>query len=207
MNRPNIQFLFPDQWCWDWTGRNKALPLCTPNLDALMADGTTFNRCYTPSPLCAPARACLAAGRDYETCPAPNNNDDYDLLVPTYYQRLRAAGYRVAGVGKFDLHKGLGKPLDWHLNGSRLLDEWGFTDWIDNEGKLDGSASYRKQGRPKGPYVVFLQQQGMADSYGQEHADAGKHRDAYATTLSDDQYCDNWLSENGLRILRQLPKD
>ncbi len=53
----------------------------------------------------------------------------------------------------------------------------------------------------------FLQQQGVADIYVQEHADAGKHRDAYVTALSDEQYGDNWLSENGLRILRQLPRD
>jgi arylsulfatase A-like enzyme len=169
--------------------------------------GMTVGRCYTSSPLCAPARACLASGRDYTRCPAPSNQDDYDLSVPTYYQRLRDAGYRVAGVGKFDLHKGLAKPLDWYLDGSRLLDEWGFTDGIDNEGKFDGSSSYRKAGKPKGPYLKFLQEQGVADVYVQEHADTGLHRDAYVTALSDEQYCDNWLAENGLRILRELPRD
>ena len=63
------------------------------------------------------------------------------------------------------------------------------------------------QGGPKGPYMHFLQQQGVADIYVAEHAATGKHKDAYVTALSDEQYCDNWLSENGLKILKDLPKD
>lgn len=205
--QPNILFFFPDQWRWDWMSYNAHLDLRTPNIDRLIRGGVTFNRCYTSSPLCAPARACLASGRDFDHCPAPSNQDDYDLSVPTFYQRMRDARYRVAGVGKFDLHKGLAKPLDWHLDGSRLLDEWGFTDGIDNEGKLDGSASYRRQGGPKGPYMNFLHKQGVADSYVQEHAGAGKFNGSYVTKLSDEQYCDNWLSENGLRIIDSFPKN
>jgi arylsulfatase A-like enzyme len=204
MKSPNILFLFPDQWRGDWVHGNDSLPLHTPNLDLLMKKGMTFQRCYTSSPVCAPARACLASGLDYTKCPAPSNKYDYDLSVPTFYQGLRDVGYHVSGVGKFDLHKG---SLDWGLDGSKLLDEWGFTDGIDNEGKFDGSRSYRNAGEPKGPYLHFLQQQGVADRYVQEHADTGKHRDAYVTALSDEQYCDNWLSENGLRILRALPED
>ncbi|MDT8390311.1 MAG: sulfatase-like hydrolase/transferase [Lentisphaeria bacterium] len=184
---------------------NPELDLRTPNIDRLMARGTTFTRCYTSSPLCAPARACLASGRSFERCPAPSNQDDYDLSVPTVYQCLRDTGYRVAGVGKFDLHKGLAKPLDWYLDGSRLLDEWGFTDGIDNEGKFDGSGSYRRQGGPKGPYMNFLHQEGVAEAYVKEHADCGERGDVYITALTDEQYCDNWLSDNGLNILRSLP--
>ena len=150
-SQPNILFFFPDQHRSDWLGCNPDLPLRTPNIDRLCALGTRFTSAYTPSPLCAPARACLAAGLNYEQCRVPSNNESYPLDQPTYYQRLQDAGYRVCGVGKFDLHKDTSNPanLDWHLDGSRLISEWGFTEGIDNEGKMDGSNSYRAAGGPR----------------------------------------------------------
>ena len=207
---PNILFFFPDQHRPDWVGWNPDMPLRTPNLAWLRESGVTFTQCYTPSPLCAPARACVASGMDYAHCRVPSNRENYPLDMPTYYQRLRDAGYRVGGVGKFDLHKDLERPkadLDWGLDGSRLLDEWGFTEGIDNEGKLDGSGSYRGAGRPKGPYLNYLHERGLADAYVKEHDDSKEHRGAYVTVLSDDDYCDNWLSENGLQILQDFPVD
>lgn len=203
----NILFFLPDQQRADWLGDNPALGLRTPNMDRMMAEGTTFTRAYTPSPLCAPARACLASGMDYEHCRVPGNHCDYPLDLPTYYQRLRDAGYRVCGVGKFDLHKDTSDhaKLDWHPDGSRLLAEWGFTAGIDNEGKIDGSNAYRFHGGPRGPYLSYLHARGLAEAYVEEHARSGETGGAYVTALPEDAYCDNWLSENGLRFLRDFP--
>lgn len=203
--RPNFLFFLPDQHRADWLGTNPALPLRTPNLDALGARGVRFVQAFCTSPLCAPARASLASGRDYDRCGVPNNRYDYPLEQPTYYQALRAAGYRVAGVGKFDLHKA---TLDWGLDGSRLLSEWGFTEGIDSEGKLDGTTSYRRNGnRPRGPYLAFLQERGLAGQYLREHEGdfLRAHGGAYTTCLPEDAYGDNWVAENGLRLLRQFP--
>ncbi len=208
--RPNIIFFFPDQHRPEWLGVNDHLPLQTPTLDRLCADGVRFVNAFTPSPLCAPARACLASGLDYIHCRVPSNRENYPLALPTYYQRLRDAGYRVGGVGKFDLHKDLARPaseLDWHLDGSRSLKEWGFTEGIDNEGKLDGSGSYRAAGKPKGPYMAYLHEHGLADTYVQEHWRRKRYRDAYVTALPEEAYCDNWLSENGITLLRNFPEN
>lgn len=210
MNRkqPNILFFLPDQHRPDWLGTNGGLPLRTPNLDRLCGSGIRFANAFTPSPLCAPARACLASGLGYERCCVPSNRENYPPDLPTYYQRLRDAGYRVCGVGKFDLHKDLARPaseLDWHLNGSRSLEQWGFTEGIDNEGKFDGSSSYRAAGKPKGPYMDYLHKHELAERYVREHAECGQHRGAYVTSMSDEAYCDNWLSENGLRFLHDFP--
>lgn len=208
--KPNILFFLPDQHRHDWLGTNTALPLRTPNLNRLCSTGIQFTNAFTPSPLCAPARACLASGMDYEHCRVPSNRENYPLDLPTYYQRLRDVGYRVCGVGKFDLHKDIASPaadLDWYVDGSRSLEEWGFTEGIDNEGKIDGSSSYKAAGKPKGPYLAYLHEQGLAEAYVQEHAKRRKHRDAYVTSLPEEAYCDNWVSENGLRFLRDFPKD
>jgi arylsulfatase A-like enzyme len=207
--QPNIIFFFPDQHRPDWLSGNPNLSLRTPNINRLKSQGVMFTRAYTPSPLCAPARACLASGKAYNECPAPNNDYDYPLDIPTYYQALRRTGYRVVGVGKFDLHKDTrdSLKLDWNLDGSRCLKEWGFTDGIDNEGKLDGSNSYRVDGKPKGPYLAYLQKLGLAETYIKEHEQSSGYMGAYTTSLPDEAYCDNWLSENGLRFLRGFPKD
>ena len=200
--RPNFLFFFPDQHRPDWAEWNPALPLRTPNLSWLARRGMRFTNAYCNSPLCAPSRASLASGKGYERCGVRNNGQDYPLDQPTYYQSLRQAGYRVAGVGKLDLHK---PTLDWGPDGSRLLEEWGFTEGLDNEGKLDGSNAFRANPEAPGPYLSFLRCQGLAERYAQEHRERKQHLDAYATVVPDDAYCDNWLSENGLRFLSGFP--
>ena len=122
MNPPNIHFLFPDQHRWDWLGRNSVLPCRTPNLDILAARGVTFERCLTPSPLCSPARACLATGRRYGRCGVLGNKDNTPVDLPNQYRALRDAVYQVAGVWKFDLHKA---DQSWVLDGQELLPECG----------------------------------------------------------------------------------
>ncbi len=209
MNPPNLLLFLPDQHRADWLGRNPELPLRTPHLDGLEKTGIVFENAVCPSPLCAPSRASLASGKSYDHCRVPDNHTDYPLDQNTYYQSLQEAGYQVAGVGKFDLHKDTSDPrnLDWGLDGSRLLKEWGFTAGIDNEGKLDGSTSYRVNGGPRGPYLAYLVERGLADTYVEEHARIRENMGAYTTALPDDAYCDNWLSENGLRILREFPAE
>ena len=210
--RPNLLLLIPDQHRADWLAGGD-LPLRTPTLQQLAAQGVSLQRAYCTSPLCAPARASLASGRHYAHCGVPGNGHNYPLQQPTFYQGLRAAGYRVAGVGKFDLHKPprslrTSDPADlwWELDGSRLLDEWGFTDGIDSEGKLDGSNSYRAAGAPRGPYLKMLHDRGLADTYVQEHAARRQHLGAYTTALPDAAYGDNWVAANALQVLDGLPR-
>jgi len=202
--QPNILFLFPDQHRPDWLGTNPSLPLKTPNIDRLCERGMRFTRAYCPSPVCAPSRACLASGRDYDRCGVRSNADTYPVSQKTYYMALRDAGYRVAGVGKFDLDK---PTQDWHLDGSRSIHAWGFTEGIDNEGKYDGSNSYLTNSEPVGPYLQFLHERGRAEAYCREHGPdfRGVTFGGYTTCLTDEEYCDNWLSENGLRFLRDFP--
>lgn len=202
--RPNFLFLLPDQHRRDWTGANRTLDVRTPVLDRLAAQGVRFTRAYTPSPLCAPARACLATGRSYRACGVPTNQHDLPLSSPTYYRRLTEAGYRVGGVGKFDLHKA---TLDWGLDGSRDLEAWGFTDGIDNEGKFDGTRSYRNTGAPCGPYLEFLANHGYAETHVAEHSTNREQRGAYTTAIPDELYCDNWVAENGCSLLEGFPSE
>lgn len=202
--QPNILFVFPDQHRPDWLGCAGTLPLRTPNIDRLATRGVRFTNAYTPSPICSPARACLATGRDYVRCGVRGNNQNTPLELPTYYRQLRAAGYEVCGVGKFDLHK---PDHDWGLDGSKLLDEYGFTRGCDNEGKGDAISSYRNNGmRPKGPYMQFLTERGLVDTHLAMYEPHLNRPDVLnfpaVTDLPDWAYCDNWVADNAMRYLQ-----
>lgn len=200
--RPNILLFLPDQHRPDFIGLNTALPLRTPNLDRLARKGAVFTNAICPSPLCAPSRASLAAGKDYPRCGVVNNDQDYPLDQPTFYQMLRTAGYHVVGVGKFDLHK---KSKRHSLDGKAYLQAWGFSDGIDNRGKWDAVNSW--DGAPHDPYMAFLHSRGLAELHVQDMQRRHDRSFTDPTPLPEDAYCDNWIAENGLRLLKGFPKD
>ena len=207
--QPNILFLFPDQHRWDWLGCHGDLDLHTPNLDALAAGGTRFTRCYTPSPVCSPARACLATGRRYTRHTVVNNAQNTPVELPNYYRIIQEQGYQVSGVGKFDLHK---PDRNWGTDGKNMLSEYGFTSGCDNEGKGDAIAAYDANDKqPKGPYLQHLQNQGQAviDAYYKMWHKEGKHRGLQFSDinpLSKDEYCDNWVGNNALDEINNFEK-
>ncbi|MDA1069249.1 MAG: sulfatase-like hydrolase/transferase [Verrucomicrobia bacterium] len=205
ISQPNLLFLLSDQHRADWLGCSSGLPLKTPNIDRLANEGTRFTRAITPSPVCSPARACLATGLDFEHCGVASIHENLPLDKPTYYQSLREAGYQVTGVGKFDLHK---PDMDWGLDGKNLLQEYGFTDGIDSEGKGDAIWAYRKDGKPRGPYLKFLEDRGLLDRYVSIYDPNSENLLFEAINpLPDDAYCDTWIAQNGLDLLATFSKD
>jgi len=201
---PNILFLFPDQLRHDFVEPSAGIAVRTPALKRLAASGVRFTQAVTPAPLCAPARACLAAGMEYDHCRVPTNGQNYPLDQPTFYQLLGRAGYHVMGCGKFDLHK---PELDWGLDGKRMIREWGFDDGIDNEGKHDATRAYTRAGKPMGPFMAHLEKLGLAKVHVEDYA-RRKSKDAvFPTPLPDSAYGDNWIARNGLALLDAAPKD
>ncbi|MFC1543265.1 sulfatase [Candidatus Neomarinimicrobiota bacterium] len=202
--RPNILLFFPDQLRHDWIEPNPALPLRTPNLEKLGTKGARFTNAVTPSPLCAPARACLASGKEYDRCGVESNDTNYPLDQTTFYTLLRYSGYHVMGCGKFDLSK---PDHYWGLDGKRLIGEWGFSDGINSEGKWDGINAYQKGHKPVGPYMAYLQEKGLADVHVTDFNRRRSNRAAvFSTPLSDEDYCDNWIALNGLQLLKNKPE-
>lgn len=208
--RPNILFLFPDQHRGDWLPYEKEffdrmgmeeIPLKMPNLKKIMGRGVTFRKAYTSSPLCAPARACLASGKKYENCRVRDNGDDYPINMPTFYSALKDSGYSVGGVGKFDLHK----PTHWWgLDGwIDDLDTLGFTHGIDNAGKLN--AGHSGMIEAKDPYMAMLEENGLREYHA--HDILERNHSVESTELPDRLYCDTWLSQNAIDMIEDFPKD
>jgi len=199
--QPNFLFLLPDQWRPDWLPGDAAIPVELPHIQALAARGMRFTKVLCASPLCAPSRACLATGREYKNANVPSNQYDFPLSQPTYYQSLRNAGYHTMACGKVDLHK---KTLDWGLDGSRLLNEWGFSAGIDNAGK--GDAVRSGADTPKDPYMGMLHKRSLAAAHVADFRKRRAYDATHTTPLPDDAYCDNWIAENAKSLLAAAPK-
>ncbi len=223
---PNFLIFFPDQHRGDWMPYNKEtfqkfgmteLPLRMPNIKRIMKGGVTFTNAITPSPLCAPARACLASGLRYKDCRVVNNNTDYPIDQKTYYSALREVGYIVSSVGKLDLHK---PTLYWGLNGwIPDFDKLGFTNVIDNEGKWDAFLSLRKDKsdglsqngtsqqkyNPKGPYMKYLEEKDLLHIHVSDFKKRLKLYNTEPTPLPEESYCDNWITRQALNMLNKFP--
>jgi arylsulfatase len=84
--RPNLLFLFPDQWRFDWTSFTPGLDVRTPALEEIAQRGVRFTNALCPSPLCAPSRACLALGVEHHKSPVPDNKANLPLDRPNLYR-------------------------------------------------------------------------------------------------------------------------
>lgn len=102
-NQSNILLITTDQQRFD-TIRALGNPhIKTPNLDWLVDTGIAFTRCYSESPLCAPARSSLITGRQTVNLPA-GYGDFAQPTAPeghaTLPQLLTDAGYQTRLIGK-----------------------------------------------------------------------------------------------------------
>jgi arylsulfatase A-like enzyme len=89
-----------------FTWRNTfGIPILTPNLDRLMAEGVRFTNAYATVPLCAPCRAELATGiSPFRTGLVDLNRFWRDVMPPqkAWAYDLRRAGFYTFTTGKVD---------------------------------------------------------------------------------------------------------
>ncbi len=153
---PNILHIMTDQQQWGTiAGRSECR---TPNLNRLAASGMLFERSYTPSAVCCPARAMILSGAYHwhngvynQVHSPPSVHRDMNPGVVLYSQRLRDAGYRLGYVGK------------WHASYVRTPLDFGFHEVADLEGcdpqlirKLDTNPDHVE--RPRGLRTVVQRQ-------------------------------------------------
>lgn len=202
---PNVLMVMADQHRGDWIGCAGAEWVYTPNLDALAERGTRFTRAVCNSPLCAPSRAALASGRRCSDVGVMTNAHLYPYDVPTYYQHLRAAGYRVGCVGKTDLHK----KDHWEgVHGDRpLMYHLGFTDPTETEGKMSAGRTW--DDGPVCPYQHYLTERGLFERFREDYARRGREPVYYAadSVLPAEAFHDEWIGRTACEFLRAVPDE
>ena len=120
-DKPNILFIYLDDFGWKDTTYMGSDFYETPNIDRLAKSGIIFNNAYSCAANCAPARACLLSGQytprhevfNVGTRPRGNAKHRRLLHIPgtktldpkirTWAHRLKDAGYKTATMGKWHL--------------------------------------------------------------------------------------------------------
>lgn len=120
-DRPNILFIYLDDFGWKDTGYMGSDFYETPHLDKLAKDGMIFTDAYACAANCAPSRACLLSGQYtprheiYTVGPRARGNAKHRRLehipgtlslrqdIVTWGEALQAAGYKTGMFGKWHL--------------------------------------------------------------------------------------------------------
>lgn len=120
-SKPNILFIFLDDFGWRDTSYMGSDFFETPHLDRLAREGMIFNQAYSCAANCAPARACLLSGqytprhRIFNVGTNPRGKAEYrrlehipgvktlDTKIRTWAHQLQKAGYKTATMGKWHL--------------------------------------------------------------------------------------------------------
>ena len=114
-SRPNIIFIFADDWGWGDLSSHGHPWLKTPHLDRLAREGTDFHQFNVLNPVCSPSRTAAMTGMfpsrfgisQHFAAPAQNlarNMPDWlDVRAPSIARFFQQAGYRTAHFGKWHL--------------------------------------------------------------------------------------------------------
>lgn len=100
---PNFLVIMTDQHCYNQLACHGNTVVKTPNIDKLLARGTSINGMYTATPMCMPNRQAFLTMRMNSVNGSHSNGVALDLDSNTFPELLRAAGYRTALIGKSHL--------------------------------------------------------------------------------------------------------
>ena len=105
LKKPNVVFVFADQWRAQATGFAGDPNAITPNLDHLASKSIVFTTAISTTPVCCPYRASLLTGQYPLTHGIFLNDAPLDPKANTMGKIYKEAGYNTAYIGK------------WHVDG------------------------------------------------------------------------------------------
>ena len=119
--KPNILFIFADDQCYQTIHSLGNDEIQTPNLDRLVAEGTTFTRCYNmggwSGAICVASRTMLNTGRYLWHAKAVSDKLDKEVAAGRFWaEYMKSAGYRTYMTGKWHVKHGADKTFDVAAN-------------------------------------------------------------------------------------------
>jgi len=140
--KPNIVFIFADDWGWGDLSCHGHEWLKTPNIDRLASEGMKFQQFNVLKPVCSPSRTAVMTGRyparfsvhQHFASPTGNRNrnmpDWLDPKPPMLPRLLKQAGYRTGHFGKWHL-------TNSHIEGAPLPKAYGIDEYAVFNGKAE----------------------------------------------------------------------
>ncbi len=169
---PNVIVILVDDLGWRDLGCQGSEFFETPHVDRLAADGMRFTRGYAACTVCSPSRAAMMTGqyparlRITDWIPGyrwpqakllpPEWTQHLPLETVTVAERLQAAGYATASIGK------------WHLGGPRFFPEHqGFDENVGGYDRGQPPSYFAPYGIPtlaEGPTGEYLTDREAAEA-------------------------------------------
>lgn len=184
VKKPNVVFVFADQWRAESTGYAGNPDVKTPNLDKLASEGVNFTNSIVTMPVCTPYRAMLLTGQ----YPLKNGMFMNDIALnpdsQSFAKLYKKEGYNTAYIGK------------WHLDGNgrsafipkerrqgfdywKVLEcshEYNNSNYWGNDDKLHSWEGYDAEAQTKDA-IAYIKEQAKSDkpftlmlSWGPPHA-------------------------------------
>lgn len=199
--RKNVLIIMSDEQRVDTLGCYGNKHARTPNIDKLAEEGIRFDSCWTPYPLCCPARASLWTGM------MPHNHHVLanwfhirpELQDGGFIQSFTDQGYHTTYTGK------------WHVPGTTPK-RLGYCSWAAIPDVLEG--------RDRGRYISEYRQYAVAHGYELVEKnienltihDLNKktkngHVDCGTSHIKLEHYLETWQTQKFLEQLDNCPED
>lgn len=197
MKKPNILMIMADQMRADCMGFQNP-DIKTPNLDALAARGTVFERAYCSSPVCTPSRGSILTGR-YPQC-----NGAWNIGVAVREEEITIAdlalkaGYHTGVSGKTHFRPQC-KP-DNKLSAEKPIVR-------DRPRKRDGTyygfqTCHISEDNRIGEYLDWLTE--TAPQYLPElDQPKGVTGDVYTNRMPQEYHQSHWIAQKGIEYIQE----
>ncbi|MBC2603245.1 sulfatase family protein [Puniceicoccus vermicola] len=168
MKRPNIVYIFADEWRAQATGYNGDPNCETPVLDAFAAQSMNLTHAVSGYPVCCPYRASLLTGQYPLTHGVFINDVELDPNCHSIARAFKDGGYHTAYIGKWHVY---GSPEGHYQRRNDPVPrdfQMGFDDWKGFECSHDhlNSGYYHNDDptfHPWGDYDAFAQSRAAVD--------------------------------------------
>jgi len=200
--KPDVLVVICDQWnprCVSWDDAQ----VHTPNLAGIAREGLIFDRCYTNSPVCMPARVSLITG----WCPHNHglwgNANDYHLpaAMAPMFRDIHGAGLTTAQIGK----------LHWFTGGNWHQDFPTIDDYCRAMG-LDIVTSISGPPDAEGGhdlYTQYLEKRGLLGAVARDQLRRLRESEyeARPATVDPEDYHDTFVTGIADEFIRKQPRD
>ena len=197
--KPNIVFIYADDWGWGDLSCHGNTWLKTPHIDRLASEGTDFQQFNVLSPVCSASRVAAMTGRYparfginhvFGGPRGPEMPDWLDAKAPTVTRYLKAAGYRTGHFGKWHMGEGTPAMVDYGIDESAVYGGPGPKISASGNDIPNRAVKFIEDNQDRPFYLnVWLHESHLAHSPSAESLEMWQHLDeqkqVYAAVITD----------------------